>query len=183
MVKHACQRLIRKPRNKYKRTIQHNLTIFFSPYTTLKPKKKPHQVYVHVDHPYLGSSIKTTSNIPRDHEVSQVIEPVVNAIKSTFQQRNEIERADRVPTNFDYYNANEIEDTAFPTYSYPLDYDYEEETPRKMPYSSSAPGNVYEKLYKLKNLYQSHTRRHPTMNTARSEQSYYVYPRRKAYYK
>ena len=28
LVKHACQRLIRKPRNKYKRTIQHNLTLF-----------------------------------------------------------------------------------------------------------------------------------------------------------
>ena len=63
------------------------------PYTTLRPKKK-HQVYVHVDHPYVGQKIQTTSNIPRDHQVSQVIEPVVNtitnAIKSTFKQRNEI---------------------------------------------------------------------------------------------
>ena len=63
------------------------------PYTTLRPKKK-HQVYVHVDHPYVGQKIQTTSNIPRDHQVTQVIEPVVNtitnAIKSTFKQRNEI---------------------------------------------------------------------------------------------
>ena len=93
------------------------------------------------------------------------------------------ERSDRVPTNFDYYNAaNEIEDTAFPTYSYPLDYEYDDVLP-KMPYSATTnQGNLYEKLYNLKNIYKkpppTNKRKMPTMNTARSEKSYYVYPRR-----
>ena len=92
------------------------------------------------------------------------------------------ERSDRVPTNFDYYNAaNEIEDTSFPTYSYPLDYDYDD-IPPKMPYSATTQqGNLYEKLFNLKNIYKPPPNKrkvYPTMNTARSEKSYYVYPRR-----
>ena len=134
-----------------------------------------------MDHPYIGNSIKATSNIPRDHKVTQVIEPVVNsitnAIKSTFTQRNEIERADHVPTNWDYYDAaNEI-DSEFPTYTYPLDYDYD----NAMQKYSATQTNPYKQLYNLKSIYSKRPRRKPTqnkftpMNTARSERAYYVY--------